>query len=293
MTRKNIIITLSIVLFSSTWALAQQTKGGSTQDWRRYDIQYDTVYSTVTEQVSLPPSSKSYFRGGLLSGTGLWADDSFVNSANLGFPEDGLAGTDGADMSGGWEVVYGKWNNWENTNKNLHPGIDMSEIVELGVQGYNFEYSGPASEYAHSGAAYSFFFGYGVGVTLKPMVLGGKDATSRDNNKLLVDIGLSFNMHLYGFTDFEYSGTAYDGGGNAFPYTGYNTFDSDPLGARIDYQLQVGVRYGFIGAYFFLSNQLTGLYKPEYESYFNNGYIGPGVEDMNFGLTGFGISLNF
>lgn len=266
-------------------ALAQRTSGGSTQSWRRFDVTYDTTYRTVTENVSMPSTSKTYFRGGLLRGRGKWAEPSRDYWPEWGREDQG--DTAGGDMSGGFEIVLGNWENLVGVNQDLHPAIDLSFIWELGWQNYTYELSSDApSDYTVDyGSTNSFYYGLGLGATIKPQVFGMKDLSKATSKMFLIDIGASANFHLYNSGDSEYQS------GNFSASFGHS---DDPLGMRINGTLYAGIRYDLFSVYVTYNADLLDVYNPTYEHLnANGGLINDFEEDVDFNTVSFGVGLNF
>lgn len=281
------IFTLLLIIGTALPTLAQRTSGGSTQSWRRFDVTYDTIYRTVTESVSMPSTSKSYIRGGLLRGRGKWAEPSRPYWPEWGRYDNG--DTAGGDMSGGFELAFGGWNNLTNTNKQLHPAIDLSSIWELGWQNYTYELSEDVPFYeVEYGSTHSFYYGLGLGATIKPLLFSGGSLTDPSKSALLVDIGITANLHLHYSSE-----STYRAGGIEATFG----HDDDLLGSRMNTTLYLGVRYNFISVYMTYATDLVDLYNPEYThsstSNSSQSFTDYFEEDVDFNTLSFGVGLNF
>lgn len=282
------ILTIILVLGTVLPAFAQRTSGGSTQSWRRYDVTYDTTYRTVTENITMPSTSKSYLRAGLLRGRGKWATPSRVGWPEWGRQDQG--DTAGGDMSGGYELVFGNWENMTSVNSGLHPGIDLSFIWELGWQHYTYETSEdlPTNYSVEYGATNSFYYGLGIGATFKPLVFGMRDPTKAPEKMILIDIGATANFNFHNSGESTYQ----SGGVRAL----FNHED-DPIGMRINATLYAGLRYDFISVYVTYCTDLADIYNPEYVHESTSGssfnFSETFEEDVDFNTISFGVGLNF
>lgn len=275
---KNYLLII-IALGLSVPALAQRTKGGSTQSWRRYDVQYDTTYQAVTENVRYPSTSRTYFRVGIVNGRGLWTEESLTY-----YPENGFKGTDGGDMAGGWEIVIGGWTNMTESNKNLHPAVDLSLINEFGLHVYNYEYNGDVADYSVDyGTTYDIDYALGVGATIKPGLFSGS-TTPPSSNGVLIDVGATVGLNLFGIGE-----TTYQSGNSE----GDLYYDEDLIGMRLNLNLQIGIRYGFVGAYVCFGQDMADIYAPTYQHDYNGSDFESFEEDVAYNTTSFGLSLNF
>lgn len=118
----------------------------------------------------------------------------------------------------------------------------------------------------------------GIGATLNPDVL------FNSKTDLRVDIGLTLHGILYATDETTYVAGNLDG---------VYDHDDDEFGARVDYALQLGLRYKFIGLYVIIYRELFDLYNPEYVHVIENGSgFDLFYEDIEFGSAGVGITLN-
>lgn len=274
-----------IALFALTCvtpAFAQRTSGGSTQTWRRYDVQYDTTYNTITENVRYPSTSNAYIRIGLVKGRGLWSEPSLG-----GWPEDGFKGINGSDATSGFELFFGGWTNMTEVNKNLHPAIDLSTIFEMGVQFYQRELStdtaalGYDVDYALTGGLSTRL---GIGATIKPTLFTSTSVPT--SNSLLIDVGVTIGFDMYGSGQTTYSNPS----GN----NGYFEYDDESfIGMRLNANLHLGVRYKFVGFYVEVGNDLLHLIDPSYDHYYNSTLIENFDEDVKYNTVTYGISFHF
>lgn len=277
--RKYLLLLFTIGIVSPVFA--QRTSGGSTQSWRRYDVQYDTTYTQITENVSYPTTSTTYFRAGLIQGRGLWSE-----ASRLGWPEDGFKGERGNDMTGGYEFFFGRWTNMTETNKNLHPAIDLSGIFEMGLQIYNYELSADSAALGYEvdyGTTIGLSTRLGVGATIKPMLFASDAVPTK--NGLLVDVGANIGLDFWGTGE-----TTYQNPSN----TGDFSYDDESfLGVRVNLNLHLGVRYGFVGVYVEYGNDLTHLLNPTYVHENNGQYYEEFEENVEYNTLTYGISLHF
>lgn len=275
------IFTLLLVIGFVLPAFAQRTSGGSTQSWRRYDLTYDTTYSTVTERINYPSTSRQYFRIGLIRGRGQIAEESEVY-----YPEWGRQSLGGGDMNGGFEIVYGSWQNMENVNTGLHPAVDMSLITEFGYHRYTYENSSSVTDYTVDyGATNGFDFALGVGATIKPMMFNVSSPEEIPKNQVLIDVGATLGVHLFATGE-----TTYSSGG----FEAYYNHEDDLLGARMDANIHLGIRYNFIGIYMVYGVDVLDLYNPEYfHESTNTNFSENFEEDVAYNTLSFGVSLNF
>lgn len=275
------VITLLVLIGFAAPALAQRTSGGSTQSWRRFDVRYDTTYREITEQISMPPTSKTYFRVGVVRGRGLIAEDSRVY-----YPEDGRKGINGGDMTGGYEIVFGSWSNLTETNQSLHHAVDLSFITEFGWQQFRYEANSEVADYTVDyGSTNNFFYGLGLGATIKPLLFSASDLSKVPEKTLLIDIGAyaSASIFLTGETTYT--------SGN---FEGYYNHEDDIIGARLDGTIHLGLRYGFFGVYAQYGMDLASLYNPEYyHASTTNSFSETFEEDVVYNTMSFGVSLIF
>lgn len=281
MTSVKIILTSAIVLAGFA-AMAQQTKGGSTREWQRYDVSYDTVYTTVTENVYYPSTSTSYMRIGLVRGRGLWAEPS-----RAAYPEDGFKGEDGLDMNSGFEIFFGGWTNMTEINKGLHPAIDLSTTFEMGLQVYSYNLSEDTASLGYEvdyGSTYSFSTRWGLGATVKPLEFAG--LAPDDAGALLVDVGANLGIDLWGTGE-----TTYDNPNGSYGSIYYD--DESFIGARLNFNFHLGVRYKFIGAYVEMGRDLSHLFNPTYDHDLNSYYYESFDEEVEFNTLTYGVSIHF
>jgi hypothetical protein len=243
---------LTAILASSTLTmLAQYTQGGSRKKWEEYDVIYDTVMVERTVTSAYPPTSSTYLRLSLMNGRGLISEPS-----QTFFPENGFRGTEGHDMGRGYEFALGGYGNWNEVNKQLHPGIDFSNNWEVAFQFATPEYTGTESGYTVDyGTYYGIAFGYGIAATIKP---GYFDSKANSGLKdLFIDLGYRLDLNAFnmGETTYRYESPTLIFSGD---------ITSEDFALRLDGSFFVGLRYKFIGLRLDLANQLTNILAPVY-----------------------------
>lgn len=282
MNKKNILIIIAC-LFTAVSVQAQRTSGGSTFNWRQYNIRIDTTYKEVTEPANYPTTSNTSIRIGIINGNGLWAQ-----KPQLYFPENGIRGTQGGGMSGGFDFCIGMNSNLTSINDQLHPAIDFSVIGNLGIGVYNYDHQSTDPEFTVDyGSTINFYGGFGPGVSLKPKYIINNEQGG--NPGVVIDVAYVFDLVLYGTGETTYRTT--DG-----VLTGYYNHVDDPLGARIDGMFQIGVRYNVIGFHFRSGSTAVQLAAPEFYHEYEVGgsFFSEFIEeDVNFSRREIAISFHF
>jgi hypothetical protein len=158
-----------------------------------------------------------------------------------GFPQNGFMGNAPNNLERGFEISLGGYNNWDNINKNLHPGIDISGIYDIGIQYVTREFDNrfednlmnPSDWYrVDYGNYFGFWMGWGIGTTLKPAYIAELETGPLDH--LLIDIGLRADLLFYGsgITTIEIDDLYFDDPNDRYDFE--RELDMEMLGMRID-----------------------------------------------------------
>lgn len=264
---KFLITTIILAAFLSLNVHAQMTSGGSSDRWEQYSVILDTVDKEVP--IEIKSTSKSYFRFSRLRSRDLLGSKNTFDFNNdfYEFPHNGFKGLVGNDLPRAFEIVFGGYSNWTTVNNELHPGIDLSSIIEIGFQFGERQHVVEDFYRLDYGGYFGGGMGTGVAATLKPFLIA-----EHENELLydvLVDVGYRLDMLFYGNgpTTLEVDDIWFESDPSRY-YDLTREIEPDeiePVGIRLDGIFSIGVRYKFIGIRWETSSILSSILRPEYE----------------------------
>jgi len=295
---KNLILVF-VAVFGCLQSYSQITQGGSKKNWEKYSVIYDTTYTIDVSSSAYPSTSKFYLKYTSGGARGLMTEGIKVSNEGLFYGyTNGYEGKSGYNFNNLVGIGLGGYANWNNVNKNLHPSIDFSTLLDLDLtfmlpDEENSDYYNQPRFSSESTLGFAFSPGIGVVGTFKPFylephisALGQK--TCDKLSKFNIDLGVKYGLSVYTMGDIDYD---YEENLGAFSASGY--IWSEGPGARIDRTIILGFRYGLLGIRFDFSRLASSIARESF-TYSEYAYSFGTQIDSRFGTIeeGFNHSYN-